>query len=111
VRGDRRCVAVVSQPAIAEHYAGAVVDALRAAGVEVLLSTMADGEAAKSLATIERLCSEWAAGGLLRADAVVALGGGVVGDTAGFAASGYHPGIPGLQGAATLVPQADARIG
>ena len=64
ILGDRRCVAVVSQPAIAQHYVALVVDALRAAGAEVLLSTMADGEAAKSLATVERLCSEWAAGGL-----------------------------------------------
>ena len=101
--GDRRCVAVVSQPAIAAHYAAPVVDALRAAGVEVLLSTMADGEVAKSLATVERLCSEWAAGGVLRADAVVALGGGVVGDTAGFAASVYHRGIAVVQVPTTLL--------
>ena len=52
----RRCVAVVSQPAIAEHYEAAVVDAVRAAGAEVLVSTMGDGEASKSLATVERLC-------------------------------------------------------
>jgi 3-dehydroquinate synthase len=109
--GDRRCVAVVSQPAISAHYRGRVVDSLHAAGTKVLLSTMADGEAAKSLATVERLCSEWAAGGLLRADAVVALGGGVVGDTAGFAASVYHRGISVVQCATTLLAQVDAAIG
>jgi 3-dehydroquinate synthase len=111
ILGGRRCVAVVSQPAIADRYEAAVVDVLRAAGAEVLVSTMGDGEAAKSLGTVERLCSEWAAGGLLRGDAVVALGGGVVGDTAGFAASVYHRGVSVVQCATTLLAQVDAAIG
>src|SRR4029453_16025948 len=95
----------------AERDEGTVVDALRAGGAAVLISSMPDGEAAKSLATIERLCSEWAAGGLLRGDAVVALGGGVVGDTAGFAAAVYHRGISVVQCATTLLAQVDAAIG
>ena len=107
----RRCVAVVSQPAIAERYEATVIDALRTAGTAVLVSSMPDGEAAKSLATIERLCSEWAAGGLLRNDAVVALGGGVVGDTAGFAAAVYHRGITVVQCPTTLLGQVDSAIG
>jgi 5-deoxy-5-amino-3-dehydroquinate synthase len=107
----RRRVAVVSQPAIAERYEATVVDALRAAGTEVLASSMPDGEAAKSLATVERLCSGWAAGGLLRNDAVVALGGGVVGDTAGFAAAVYHRGIAVVQCPTTLLGQVDSAIG
>jgi len=84
---------------------------LRAAGIEVLVSSMADGEAAKSFATVERLCSEWSAGGLLRNDAVVALGGGVVGDTAGFAAAVYHRGIEVVQCPTTLLGQVDSAIG
>jgi len=107
----RRRVAVVSQPAIAERFEATVVDALRAAGIDVLVSSMADGEAAKSLATVERLCSEWAADGLLRNDAVVALGGGVVGDTAGFAAAVYHRGVAVVQCPTTLLGQVDSAIG
>jgi 5-deoxy-5-amino-3-dehydroquinate synthase len=72
---------------------------------------MGDGEAAKSLATVESLCRELAAWGLLRGDAVVALGGGVVGDTAGFAAATYHRGVAVAQVPTTLLAQVDAAIG
>jgi 3-dehydroquinate synthase len=108
---SRRQVAVVSQPEIAKRYEPMVLDALRAAGVDVLVSSMDDGEAAKSFATVERLCSQWAARGLLRNDAVVALGGGVVGDTAGFAAAVYHRGIAIVQCPTTLLGQVDSAIG
>ena len=56
--------------------------------------TIGDGERAKSLATVEELCREFARWGLTRADAVVAVGGGLVTDVAGFAAAVYHRGIP-----------------
>jgi 3-dehydroquinate synthase len=72
---------------------------------------MGDGEEAKSLATVEDLCRRFAAWGLLRGDAVVALGGGVVGDTAGFAAAAYHRGVACLQAPTTLLAQVDAAIG
>ena len=72
---------------------------------------MGDGEDAKSLATVDDLCSRLAAWGLLRDDAVVALGGGVVGDTAGFAAAVYHRGIAVVQAPTTLLAQVDAAIG
>ena len=55
---------------------------------------MPDGEEAKSLATVEDLCRQFAQWGLNRADAVVAVGGGIVTDTAGFAAAVYHRGVP-----------------
>jgi 5-deoxy-5-amino-3-dehydroquinate synthase len=72
---------------------------------------MGDGEEAKSLATVEELCRQFARFGLTRGDVVVAVGGGVVTDTAGFAAASYHRGVPVLHVATTLLAQVDAAIG
>ncbi len=70
-----------------------------------------DGEADKTLATIERLCREWANWGLTRADVVVAVGGGLVTDVAGFAAASYHRGVPVVHVPTTLLGMVDAAIG
>jgi len=107
----RARVAVVSQADIAGRYADAVVAALRATGTATEVFLMGDGEEAKSLSTVESLCRRFAAWGLLRGDAVVALGGGVVGDTAGFTAAAYHRGVACLQAPTTLLAQVDAAIG
>lgn len=107
----RRRVALVSQPAVLEHHGAAVVASLERAGVGILRATIGEGEEAKSLATVQELCRLWAREGLLRGDAVVALGGGVVGDTAGFAAAVYHRGVAVLQCPTTLLAQVDAAIG
>lgn len=70
-----------------------------------------DGEEYKNLGTVERLCQEFAEWGLTRADCVVAVGGGLVTDVAGFAASVYHRGIPVIHVSTTLLGQIDAAIG
>ena len=70
-----------------------------------------EGERAKSLATVEQLCRELARFGLSRSDAVVAVGGGVVTDVAGFAAAVYHRGVQYVNVATTLLAQVDAAIG
>ncbi|MGK2947303.1 MAG: 3-dehydroquinate synthase family protein [Acidimicrobiales bacterium] len=70
-----------------------------------------DGEAAKSLATVESLCRRWAAWGLTRADVVVAVGGGLVTDVAGFAAASFHRGVPVVHVPTTLLGMVDAAIG
>ncbi len=70
-----------------------------------------DGEQYKTLATVERLCSEMSASGFTRADCVVGLGGGIVTDVAGFVASVFHRGIPCVHVATTLLAQIDAAIG
>ncbi len=70
-----------------------------------------DGEAHKSLRTAERLCSEFALAGLHRSDIIVAVGGGLVTDIVGLAASLYHRGTPYLSVATTLLGQVDAAIG
>ncbi|MGH9034168.1 MAG: 3-dehydroquinate synthase, partial [Acidimicrobiia bacterium] len=87
------------------------VEPLRAGGAHVEVFLMDDGEPAKSLATVESLCRRLAAWGLLRADAIVALGGGVVGDTAGFTAAAYYRGVTVVQAPTTLLAQVDAAIG
>jgi 5-deoxy-5-amino-3-dehydroquinate synthase len=70
-----------------------------------------DGEAAKSLVTVEQLCRAWSRWGLTRSDAVVAVGGGVVTDTAGFAAAVYHRGVAVAHVPTTLLGMVDAAIG
>jgi 5-deoxy-5-amino-3-dehydroquinate synthase len=95
-------VAVVTQAGI-----GVEVDP----GREHQVFEMGDGEQAKSLATVEDLCRRFARWGLNRADAVVAVGGGIVTDTAGFAAASYHRGVPVVHVPTTLLGQIDAAIG
>lgn len=80
-------------------------------GREHRVFEMPDGEAAKSMATVESLCRQFAQWGLTRADAVVAVGGGIVTDTAGFAAACYHRGVPVVHVATTLLAQIDAAVG
>ncbi len=95
-------VAVVTQDAV-----GVEVDP----GREHRVFTIPDGEAGKNLATVESLCRGWAEWGLTRADVVVAVGGGVTTDLAGFAASMFHRGVAVVHVATTLLAQIDAAIG
>jgi 5-deoxy-5-amino-3-dehydroquinate synthase len=81
------------------------------AGVEQRTFLLDEGEEAKELESVERLCREFAAWGLTRADVVVAVGGGVVTDVAGFAAAVYHRGTPVVHVSTTLLGQVDAAIG
>ena len=80
-------------------------------GVEHRVFTIGDGEDAKHLGTVEDLCRDWSQWGLTRADCVVAVGGGVVTDTAGFAAAIYHRGVSVVHVPTTLLGQIDAAIG
>jgi 5-deoxy-5-amino-3-dehydroquinate synthase len=80
-------------------------------GREHQVFTIGQGEEAKTLATVEALCRDFARWGLSRADAVVAVGGGLVTDVGGFAASVYHRGLPVVFVSTTLLGQIDAAIG
>ena len=80
-------------------------------GVEHRVWTIGEGEPAKSIETVEELCRSWSRWGLTRGDAVVAVGGGVVTDTVGFAAAVYHRGVPVVNVPTTLLGQVDAAIG
>ncbi len=99
--GTRR-VAVVTQAGV-----GWEVDP----GVPHEVFEIGDGEASKSLTTIEDLCRRFTRWGLTRADCVVGVGGGLVTDVAGFAASVYHRGLPVVHVATSLLGQIDAAIG
>jgi 5-deoxy-5-amino-3-dehydroquinate synthase len=81
------------------------------AGVPADTFFVEDGEAAKTLATVERLCRDFARCGLARTDAVVAVGGGAVSDVAGFAAAVFLRGVAYVNVATTLLAQVDAAIG
>ncbi|HEX2698989.1 MAG TPA: 3-dehydroquinate synthase family protein [Acidimicrobiales bacterium] len=80
-------------------------------GVDAERFVIGPGEAAKTLATIEDLCRQFARFGLTRHDVVVAVGGGVVTDAAGFAAAVYHRGVTVVHVPTTLLGQVDAAIG
>jgi 5-deoxy-5-amino-3-dehydroquinate synthase len=99
--GSRRAAIVTQEPV------GVDIDA----GVEQHVFLIDDGEDAKCMETVEDLCRRWARWGLTRADVVVAVGGGVVTDTAGFAAAAYHRGVRVVHVATTLLAQVDAAIG
>jgi 5-deoxy-5-amino-3-dehydroquinate synthase len=107
----RRRAALVTQATIPAEIADDALTALDAAGVVHETFLMGDGEDHKTLATVEDLCRGFARCGLLRGDAVVALGGGVVGDTAGFAAAAYHRGVAVAQVPTTLLAMVDSAIG
>jgi 5-deoxy-5-amino-3-dehydroquinate synthase len=80
-------------------------------GLPCQVFTVPDGEAAKSLAVVEELCRGFARFGLSRSDAVIAVGGGVVTDLAGFAAASFQRGTAYLNVSTTLLGQVDAAIG
>jgi 5-deoxy-5-amino-3-dehydroquinate synthase len=80
-------------------------------GIDSVRLTIADGEAAKSLRTVEELCRGFSRAGVTRHDVVVAVGGGVVTDVAGFAASCYHRGLDVVHVSTSLLGQVDAAIG
>ena len=80
-------------------------------GVENEVFLIDDGEDAKCMETVEDLCRRFTRWGLTRRDVVVAVGGGVVTDTAGFAAAVYHRGVPVVHVATTLLGQVDAAVG
>jgi 5-deoxy-5-amino-3-dehydroquinate synthase len=94
--------AIVTQEAV-----GVTVDP----GVEHRTFTIPDGEDHKHLGTVEDLCRDFARWGLTRGDVVVAVGGGLVTDLAGFAAAIFHRGVPVVHVATTLLAQIDAAIG
>ena len=109
VEGKR--VAVVSNGVVAPIYLDSVQQALAQAGARPVAVLIDDGEQAKSWQTLDRVVDALLAARLGRDSLVVALGGGVVGDLAGFAAAVYQRGIPFIQAPTTLLAQVDSSIG
>ena len=107
---SRRCV-IISDRNVAPRYGQAVREALAKAGFTAALVTIPAGETAKSLKTLEACYAQLAAQRLERKSFIVALGGGVVGDLAGFVAATYLRGLPFVQVPTTLLAQVDSSVG
>lgn len=105
-----RC-AVISDQNVAPYYAGQVQASLRKAGFDSQLVVVPAGEKAKSLKNVQSCYDQLAAWRLERKSFIVALGGGVVGDLAGFVAATYLRGIPFVQVPTTLLAQVDSSVG
>jgi 3-dehydroquinate synthase len=109
--GWRGRVALVSDGRTGSRYAGAVLRSLAAVGLEGVSLRVPAGESAKRLAVAARLWDELAGAGIGRDGGVIALGGGSVGDVAGFVAATYLRGVRIAQIPTTLLAMADAAIG
>jgi 3-dehydroquinate synthase len=103
--------AVVTNDVVAPRYLKAVSKALQACGARVTEIIVPDGEQTKAWPTLERVFDALLAARCGRDTLLVALGGGVVGDLAGFAAATYQRGIPFLQVPTTLLAQVDSSVG
>jgi 3-dehydroquinate synthase len=106
-----RRVALISNARVFKLYGAPVVASLRAQGFVVAQILVGEGERYKSLRVAGQVLEGLSALGLERGDAIVALGGGVVGDLAGFVAAVYLRGIAWLQAPTTLLAQIDSSVG
>ena len=104
-------VLLVSDKNVYPHYGKAVTAALKGAGYTVIKHIIPVGEESKSGRNLQRLWQKMAANAMTRSDCVVALGGGVVGDLAGFAAATYLRGIAYYQLPTSLLAMVDSSIG
>lgn len=103
--------AIISDSTVGGLYAERLAESLRAAGSAPTVHTFPAGEASKSLGQAELLCREMIRAGHDRQSFLVALGGGVTGDLAGFVASIFFRGIPYAQVPTSIVAQVDSSVG
>lgn len=104
-------LAVVTDSNVAPLYLDRVADSLKRVGFQVLSLTVPAGEGAKCAGQLVKLWEEMMEFGMTRTDAVAALGGGVVGDLAGFAAATLLRGVDYIQIPTTLLAQVDSSVG
>jgi 3-dehydroquinate synthase len=106
-----RRAAVISDETVARHHSAHLMASLAAAGFRPTLHTVPAGESSKAMACAEELCRGMIREGHDRKSFVIALGGGVVGDLAGFVAAIFYRGIPFVQIPTTIVSQVDSSVG
>ena len=106
-----RSVGLVTDENVDRHHAAGVVADLERRGVRVAKVVVPAGEATKSFEHVERTCDAFLSARLERGDTVLALGGGVVGDLAGFTAAILLRGIRLVQAPTTLLSQVDSSVG
>jgi 3-dehydroquinate synthase len=104
-------IAIVSNPTVFSLYGERVSDSVKKAGFELYVITIPDGEEYKDLLWVQHIYDELLRIKLDRSSALVALGGGVIGDITGFAASTYMRGISCIQVPTTLLAQVDSSVG
>jgi len=104
-------VAIVSDETVAAQYLRAAESALAAEGIAATSIVVPPGEGSKSFPVFERVCEAVIAARIERGDLVVALGGGVIGDLAGFAAATVRRGLDYVQVPTTLLAQVDSSVG
>ena len=104
-------VALITNDVVAPLYLECFRGALEQAGVEVALVVLPDGESHKNWTTLTTIYNALLESHCERSTAVIALGGGVVGDISGFAAATYQRGVPFIQVPTTLLAQVDSSIG
>lgn len=102
---------VVSNPTVAGLYWSGLEESLQATGFKPQLALTPDGEEAKTLKVVAELYDACLAKGIERDAAIIALGGGVVGDVAGFVAATWLRGVTFVQVPTTLLAQVDASVG
>ena len=106
-----RRAALISNRKVFDLFGEKVLRALRSSGFDISVWLMKDGEQHKSIRSLEQALTFLSQSGLERNDVVIALGGGVVGDLAGFAAATYLRGLAFIQIPTTLLAQIDASVG
>jgi len=102
---------MVTDANVSALYGSRTLEVLHSAGYKVEAAVIAGGESCKNLSTVAWLYEQMIALGLDRKSAVIALGGGIVGDIAGFAAASYMRGIEYIQVPTTLLAQVDSSVG
>jgi len=110
LRPGAKC-AIVTDATVARHHLAAVEAALKSARLQNSAIVVPQGEGSKSFATFETVCEAIIAAHIERGDLVIALGGGVIGDLAGFAAASARRGLDYVQVPTTLLAQVDSSVG
>lgn len=108
---DGRTAAIVTNAVVAPLYLARVRAALTACGARAVDITVEDGEQAKRWETLDAIIGAMLGARCDRSSVVIALGGGVIGDLAGFAAAVYQRGVPFIQVPTTLLAQVDSSVG
>lgn len=104
-------VAIVTDENVAQKHLAAAEAALKSAGIESSAIIVPPGEGSKNYATFEKVCEAIIAARIERNDLIVALGGGVIGDLAGYAAASVRRGLDFVQVPTTLLSQVDSSVG
>ncbi len=110
LRPGAKCV-IVTDATVAEKHLAAAEAALKSSGIENSAIVVPPGEGSKSYATFETVCEAIISARIERSDLVIALGGGVIGDLAGYAAASVRRGLDFVQVPTTLLSQVDSSVG